>query len=244
VTFDVESQQVAGQAKKGCSFLKKRTKKLPPLENGRSSGLQWKKFFASFFSKKKRFLKDFPLTIQAYLAGPDVFLPDALEHAKRKVAICARHGIIGRPPLNEDIDALHALPDEQAWKIIFHKDVAMMESCDIIIANLTPFRGPSADSGTLIEVGWFLGRGRPIFGYSNSAVPFADRSRRHAAAVPDPIAGLAVEGFGLPDNLMIPGAVLTGGGHPIVLPDPGPDHAFDALEIFERCVALAAATLK
>ena len=191
-----------------------------------------------------RFVREMTVAIQAYLAGPDVFLPDALAHARRKIEICARHGIRGRPPLNEDIDTLRALPAEAAWRLIFRKDIAMMEECDIIIANLTPFRGPSADSGTLIEVGWFLGRGRPIFAYSNSALPFAERSRRQVAALPDPIEGLAVEGFGLADNLMIPGAVLGGGGEPIVVPDDGADRRFDALDLFERCAAIAARRTK
>jgi len=179
--------------------------------------------------------------LRAYLAGPDVFLPDALRHARAKTAICARHGIEGCPPLNEDIEAAALLPADQAWRAIFAKDVSMMESADIIIANLTPFRGASADAGTLVELGWFLGRGRPVFGYSNSARPFADRSRALVAVQPDPMPGLAVEGFGLPDNLMIPGAVLQGGGMPIVLPTDGRDRAFDDLEMFERCVALVAA---
>lgn len=177
---------------------------------------------------------------KAYLAGPDVFLPDARGHARRKVEICARHGIAGRPPLNEDAESLDAMPDDDAWRAIFRKDLAMMEECDVVIANLTPFRGASADSGTLIEVGWFLGRGKPVFGYSNTATPFAERSRRQVEAVPDPMPGLAVEGFGLPDNLMIPGAVLEGGGHPIVLPPDGRDRPFDALDVFERCVEAAA----
>ena len=181
------------------------------------------------------------MTVKAYLAGPDVFLPDAAAHAGRKVEICARHGIEGRPPLNEDVGSLQGMGDEEAWAAIYRKDIAMMEGCDIIIANLTPFRGASADSGTLIEVGWFLGRGRPVFGYSNSAAPFAERSRRQVAALPDPVPGLAVEGFGLPDNLMIPGAVMQGGGLPVVL--PGQDQAFDSLETFEACVALAARQL-
>lgn len=51
-----------------------------------------------------------------------------------------------------------------------------------MIANLTPFRGASADAGTLVELGWFLGRGRPIFGYSNSATPFAARALGRAAS--------------------------------------------------------------
>ena len=178
--------------------------------------------------------------VEAYLAGPDVFLPDARGHARRKAAICARHGILGRPPLNEDAESLEALPDEEAWRAIFRKDLAMMEGCGVVIANLTPFRGPSADAGTLIEVGWFLGRGKPVFGYSNAAAPFSERSRRQVEAVADPLPGLAVEGFGLPDNLMIPGAVLAGGGHPVVLPPDGRDRPFDALDVFERCVEVAA----
>lgn len=179
----------------------------------------------------------------AYLAGPDVFLPSAAEHARRKVAICARYGIEGRTPLNEDLDRLAALSDDEAWRAIYAENVAMMEACGCIIANLTPFRGASADAGTLVELGWFLGRGRPVLGYSNTVLPFAERSRRQAASIPDPMPGLAVEGFGLADNLMIPGAVLQGGGHGIVLPLDGRERAFDALDVFERCVALAAERL-
>jgi nucleoside 2-deoxyribosyltransferase len=171
--------------------------------------------------------------IIAYLAGPDVFLPDARDQAARKLAICARHGIVGRAPLDEALSA-------PGWEALFRRLLATMEGCDIAIANLTPFRGPSADAGTLVEVGWFLGRGRPVFGYSNSAAPFTARARAHVAAQPDPLHGIAVEEHGLPDNLMVPGAVLAGGGHPMLLPEDGQDRPFDDLEMFERCVALAA----
>lgn len=177
--------------------------------------------------------------LRAYLAGPDVFLPGAAAHARRKVAICAHHGIEGRPPLNEDVASLRGMSDEEAWVTIYRKDIAMMEGCDVVIANLTPFRGASADGGTLVELGWFLGSGKPIFAYSNTATPFAERSR----ALPDPLPGLQVEGFGLADNLMIPGAVMAGGGHPIMLPQDGRDRAFDALDVFEACVALAVKSL-
>jgi nucleoside 2-deoxyribosyltransferase len=174
--------------------------------------------------------------MKAYLAGPDVFLPNAVAHAQAKVSICARYGITGRPPLNDEFEALASLPPERAWRGIFEKDIEMMEDCDIIIANLTPFRGASADAGTLIELGWFLGRAKPVYGYSNTATLFAARSHALVAAVPDPLPGLQVEGFGLPDNLMIPGAVEYGGGFPITLPPDDADRAFDALEIFEICV--------
>jgi nucleoside 2-deoxyribosyltransferase len=184
------------------------------------------------------------MALNAYLAGPDVFLPQARAHALRKIEICARYGIVGRTPLNQDIERLEGMSDENFALAIFRKDIAMMEACDIIIANLTPFRSASADSGTLIEVGWFLGRGRPVFGYSNSATPFAHRSRTHVEALPDHLPGIVVEDFGLPDNLMIPGAVLDGGGHAMVLPDDGRDRALDALDVFERCVAAVSRSVK
>ncbi len=183
------------------------------------------------------------MVTKAYLAGPDVFLPGAVGHARRKIGICARHGLEGLAPLNEDVASLQGMGPEDAWATIYRKDIAMMEACDVIIANLTPFRGASADSGTLIEVGWFLGRGRPVFGYSNTATPFAERCQQQVAARPDPLPGLSVEGFGLPDNLMIQGAAVQGGGEPVVLPHDGRDRPFDSLEVFEACVALAARRL-
>src|SRR3982075_2711503 len=116
------------------------------------------------------------MTATAYLAGPDVFLPNAVAHAAKKVEICQRHGLRGLPPLNQDVETAVKAPE--IWQTIYEKDIAMMEQCDIIIANLTPFAGASADAGTLIEVGWFLGRGKPIFGYSNTSENFESRMRR------------------------------------------------------------------
>ena len=181
--------------------------------------------------------------MKAYLAGPDVFLPHAVKNAAAKIAICAKYGIHGRAPLDEEIGRPASLPDEEAWRVIYAKDIEMMQECDIIIANLTPFRGVSADAGTLIEVGWFLGQNKPVFGYSNSAALFAARSLRYLSAIADPIPGLAVEGFGLPDNLMIAGALAYGGGLTLTLPPDGISRAFDALDVFETCAAAAAAKL-
>lgn len=178
---------------------------------------------------------------RAYLAGPDVFLPDAPAQAARRAAICARHGLLALAPLNEDVASLAAMPEEEAWRAIYAKDIAMMEAADLAIVNLTPFRGASADAGTLVELGWFLGRGKPVFAYSNTATLFAARSAAQVAAVPDPVPGLAIGGFGLPDNLMIAGAVEQAGGCPILLPER--DLPFDSLEMFARCAALAAARL-
>jgi nucleoside 2-deoxyribosyltransferase len=177
------------------------------------------------------------MAIKAYLAGPDVFLPTARENARRKAEICIGFGIVGCQPEAGDVQML---PPAEAWQTIFRTNLALMESCDIVIANLTPFRGASADAGTLIEVGWFFGRRRPVFGYSNSAKLFTERSHLQIQATPDPLPGLSVEEFGLPDNLMVEGAILEGGAYPVVCPSDNQDHPFDALDVFGRCVEIAA----
>ena len=43
----------------------------------------------------------------------------------------------------------------------------MMDAADAIIANLTPFRGPGADPGTVYELGYMAGRGKLCLGYCN-----------------------------------------------------------------------------
>jgi nucleoside 2-deoxyribosyltransferase len=174
------------------------------------------------------------MTATAYLAGPDVFLPNAVAHAARKVEICQRLGLRALPPLNQDVETAAKALD--VWQAIYKKDIAMMERCDIIIANLTPFGGASADAGTLIEVGWFLGKGRPIFGYSNSSESFEQRMQRQFG---EGHADLGIEGFHLPDNLMIVGAVHSG-GYPIFVPGDGEARGLDALDVFEACAAAAA----
>lgn len=168
--------------------------------------------------------------MKAYLAGPDVFLPNAAAHAEAKIALCAAYGLEGVAPFNPDLDM--SLPPAALWRRIYEDDLRMMRDCDIIIANLTPFRGVSADAGTLIELGWFLGAGRPRWGYSNTAAPFASRALAHRARLPDPLPGIAVEDFGLGDNLMIEGA-LDGG---LVLPPDSGTRPFDSLEVFELCL--------
>ncbi len=97
------------------------------------------------------------MTLKAYLAGPDVFLPGAAAMAAAKVALCAEYGLTGIAPYNPNLDM--SLPPEMLWRQIYEDDLTMMRGCDIIIANLTPFRGASADAGTLVELGWFLGAG-------------------------------------------------------------------------------------
>lgn len=140
--------------------------------------------------------------MRVYLAGPDVFFADAAARAARMKAECAQFGLMGVFPLDA---APGPLPDAPEWLRIFAANEAHIRSCDAMLANITPFRGPSADVGTAWEMGFMRALGRPVAAWTEDARDYAPR------VAPD---GLMVEAFGLADNLMLEGGarVFRGAG--------------------------------
>ena len=181
--------------------------------------------------------------MKIYLAGPDVFLPEAAEIGRRKSQVCAGYGLIGLYPLDSGIDAA----TEGASQKIFRANKAMMDEASAIIANLTPFRGPGADAGTVYELGYMAGCGKLCFGYSNDPSSYADRVARFGEVRPEAghlvdAQGLTVEDFGLTDNLMMIHALELHGGA-LVLPTHGAADIWHDLTTFEICVRMAAEQL-
>jgi nucleoside 2-deoxyribosyltransferase len=181
--------------------------------------------------------------MRVYLAGPDVFLPDAVDIGRRKVELCKRHGLTGLYPLDNGINP--AAKDTSLR--IFRGNEAMMNEADIIIANFTPFRGPGADAGIVYELGYMAGRGRLCLGYSNDPSCHADRVRDFTNVISrdgrlvDAL-GLTVEDFGLSDNLMMIHA-LDLHGCALVTPQRTPADIWHDLGAFETCVCIAAERL-
>jgi nucleoside 2-deoxyribosyltransferase len=48
---------------------------------------------------------------KVYLAGPDVFRPNAKEHGEKLKAICLKHGLEGLYPLDKEIPPAKRPPD-------------------------------------------------------------------------------------------------------------------------------------
>ena len=180
--------------------------------------------------------------MKLYLAGPEVFLPDAADIGKRKQELCRRHGFTGLFPLDNESDPVDGGSLSRA---IFAGKIAMLDDADAIVANLTPFRGASADAGTVFEVGYGYAQGKRVFGYSNIRTSFVERverlvkgeikkgpdGRRYAAD------GLAVEEFDRFDNLMIAEALLASGAN-IVLPEAVPADPWRDTRAFEQTLAV------
>jgi len=184
--------------------------------------------------------------LRAYLAGPDVFLPDPVAMGRRKKEICAPYGLEGVFPLDAELPLSGLAPAEAGFRI-YQANKALMESCALAIANMTPFRGPSMDAGTAFEMGFMRARGRPVLGYTNVAPNFRTRTEAFFAPraltprgklllAPD---DLSVESFEMADNLMLESAVLES-GFAVVRRAVPEDERYTNLEAFTECVKLAA----
>lgn len=183
-----------------------------------------------------------PRTPRIYLAGPEVFFPNAVAQGEIKKGLCAAYGFEGVFPLDNVVEgAEHLVPKEIARRIS-HGNEALMRSCDLIIANCTPFRSVSMDVGTAFEIGFMRALGRPVLGYSNTPADFAARVReaaRFSGATWDAESSAAdIEDFGLAENLMIAVAILDAGGE-FVAQEVAAGSALSDLTGFRRCLEIA-----
>lgn len=146
-----------------------------------------------------------------YLAGPDVFFPEADDFARRKKALCERAGFVGVTHLDGVL--VETEPSEAMAREIYADAVSRLRVSDALVANLTPFRGPNCDPGTAFECGFAAALGKPVFAYLNvdaeDDADLRDRVERHVGALPDEEGrwrdglGQLIEDFGLPENLML-----------------------------------------
>lgn len=135
-----------------------------------------------------------------YLAGPDVFHPEAERLAEAQKTLCRAYGFEPLHPIDQPT---------LAAETIFQVNLGMLCQAEAVVANLNPFRGAEVDSGTAFEVGFAIARGIPVIGYVASAETLAERVGRlfgplvmHDDACRD-ASGNLVENFGHPVNLML-----------------------------------------
>lgn len=149
--------------------------------------------------------------MKLYIAGPDVFRPDAAQWAEDARALCRQAG-------HEALIPLDGVETTAAG--IYHANIDQIRVADAVLANLNPFRGCEPDSGTCVEVGFALALGKPVLGYIALMETTLERVRRlqgtgsvQGDSRPVDRDGLHIENFGLPLNLMlaVPVRIVAGG---------------------------------
>jgi nucleoside 2-deoxyribosyltransferase len=184
---------------------------------------------------------------KVYLAGPEVFLATAREQLDRKIVLTRAAGLI---PLSPGDFVIPPQPTKRQFgHAISGIDEKMMDAADAIIANLTPYRGVSADAGTCYELGYMCAQGKLAYGYTNVAADHVARTMAHyggdAGCTTDASGrlrgpdGLAIEDVDMADNLMMQGGIERRGGV-VVTHDAPADAIYTDTTAFETCLRLLA----
>lgn len=154
---------------------------------------------------------------KVYLAGPEVFRPDAREYAQTQRTLCVRYGFVGLHPMDNNVD----LSDRSMRTAtrIYRADVGQIQACDLVVANCNAFRGALMDDGTAYELGYANALGKPTYGYIDRLLPAHEFAQTKCAFTTLPDGRLAdadgyllVDDFGTSINLMMQcGMTETGG---------------------------------
>lgn len=188
------------------------------------------------------------MPLKVYLAGPEVFMPDARLLLKRKAELAREAGFIPLSP--GDLDVPAATSKFARGVSISRINEGLIREADAIVANLTPFRGIAADIGRSFELGFMCALGKHVYAYTNVRRSHFERCDDHYQGAvthavdgchrgPD---GISVEDFDMADNLMLDGGVANRGGV-LVVGDADPADLYRDMTAYRRClVMLAAAT--
>jgi nucleoside 2-deoxyribosyltransferase len=102
-----------------------------------------------------------------YLAGPDVFRENPIEHFNKLKELCSEYGFEGLSPFdNENFDG-ELFSKAHSTNVFLSNVNLIVEKCDIIVANLTQFRGACVDDGTAWEIGCGYAHKRLMYGYTS-----------------------------------------------------------------------------
>lgn len=133
-----------------------------------------------------------------YLAGPDVFAPDAQTRFASMRVACESRGLDPLTPVDTALP--EGLQGHAMAAFIKRANIELIRRCDAVVANVSPFRGPNMDPGTAWEIGFAEALGRPVILWSETTALLAERTPGNGVTDPD---GWMVENFGLAENLMI-----------------------------------------
>lgn len=152
-----------------------------------------------------------------YLAGPEVFLPNATDHAEVQRQLCRKYGFVPLHPMDNNLDLGNR--DMATAMRIYRGDIGQIHGCDIIVANCNGFRGVCMDDGTAYELGYCNGLQKPSYGYIRELMPLVARTVRDYPCKPfkddiyiDNDGYLNVDDFGTSINLMMQCGMQFRGG--------------------------------
>jgi nucleoside 2-deoxyribosyltransferase len=118
------------------------------------------------------------------------------------------YDLLGLFPLDTEL----GLADEKFFskgELIYKANIELIKTCACLIANMSPFRGPSMDTGTAFEMGFAKALGKLVLGYTFYKKTYLEKvsllyetQKDKSGGIRDD-SGLLIEDFGMFDNLMM-----------------------------------------
>lgn len=142
-----------------------------------------------------------------YLAGFDVFYPDAKAVLNEKKLLCEKYGFKGLAPLDNEVD--FSQPKVSIRKAIYEANIALIKESDILCVNLNAFRHGEPDAGSVFEIGYGTALGKSVYIYVDSPESMLEKTKANDAgcSYKDGMwfdgQGLIIEDFDGMFNLMI-----------------------------------------
>lgn len=172
-----------------------------------------------------------------YIAGPDVFYPKAVEIGEAKKVICAKYGFVGVFPLDllpKDLFSNPRYNNAQRADICKKACIEGVRSCDIVVANMSPFRGTGMDVGTAAEMAAADMIHKPVYGYSTDSRTYLEKLIATGEVVLLDGCYFDKEGQLIEDLDRIDNCMVTECCQKIIFPD---DASTTNLEVFEKAIA-------
>lgn len=181
-----------------------------------------------------------------YLAGPIVFYADPAATFDVMKDICARHGLEGCAPIDNQMGLEGVDAGEDLMIKIAEADFDLMDKCDAGIFCLDPFRRcPEMDPGTAVEIGYMKAQGKIMTGWSVDGRLYPEKvkeflkncydedleetEKNKSGATSGSLRdseGMLVHSAGMIQNLMTEGGIVLSGGR--VFSNPDWEQAFEA----------------
>ncbi len=109
--------------------------------------------------------EDLALMRKIYIAGPDVFLKNAVEDLNNKKEFCQKNNFVGMIPFDANVDFTQS--NKKIRKDIYEANIKMIQNTDIVIANMNNFRHNEQDAGTIFEIGYAVALNKEVYIYSD-----------------------------------------------------------------------------
>lgn len=156
--------------------------------------------------------------MKLFLADSNIFYKDCTVRVEKNIDLCEKLGFEAFHPLKSNFHASPDMTPNEMAVAIAQNNLKQLDTSDILVAELEPFRGNEVDTGVAFEIGYMTAKGKKIYAYmKDTTTTYCQRYNPKSYDEQDRVhrdeLGRRIEEFGMPANLMVgANVILVQGG--------------------------------